>query len=175
MGDLPELWSDRVVREFAGIKRLWKSNRWLAGVFLVGIAIYGWHQFGPPLGSLSSYALTDKNPPINRPNLSNGAAGWIYVGSRDGLGWKKFNADGIEPMLTLETNDLPTPGSAYRVVESVYLRDSLPTPQVGARPVMADSKGTILAGSQVKVDDIVQLQVPDPPRVWVWAHVTLTR
>jgi hypothetical protein len=175
MGELPELWSDRFVREFAGFIKLWKSSRWLGGLFLVLIAFYGWHLFGTSLEGLSSYALTDKDPPIKSPNLSTGAAGWIYVGSRDDLGWKKFDADGIEPMLTLQTNDLPTRGSAYRVVASVYLRDSLPTAQAGARPVMPDSKGTILAGSQVKVDDVARLSVPDPPRVWVWAHVTLTR
>lgn len=175
MGELPELWSDRFEREVAGFVRLWKRSWWLAGVFLVGIAIYGWHQFGPPLGGLSSSALTDRDPPTTASKLPIGAAGWIYVGSRDDSGWKKFEADGDEPMLTLETNDLPKRSVIYTVAASVFLRDTLPTARADARPVMTDSKGTVFAGSQVKVDDIQELTVPDPRRIWVWAHVTLTR
>jgi hypothetical protein len=175
MADLPELWSDRFVREFAGFIRLWKSSRWLAGAFLVAMAFYAWHLFGPPLGAPSSYALTDKEPSTTVSKLPIGTAGWIYVGSRDGSGWKHFAADGQEPMLTLVTNDVPKPGSIYAVSASVYLRVAAPEAQPDARPVMPDSKGTILFGSEVKVDDVRQLSVPTPPRIWVWAHVTLIR
>jgi hypothetical protein len=170
-----ELWSERFEREFVGFIKLWRRNRLLAGLFILVITFYGWYLFGPSLVSLSPNQLTDVDPPTKSPNLSTGAVGWIYVGSRDDSGWKKFSADGIEPILTLETNDLPMRGSIYTVGASVYLRDGLPKPQAGARPVMADGKGTILAGSKVKVDDVAQLTVPDPTRVWVWAHITLVR
>jgi hypothetical protein len=174
MGELPELWSDRFVREFAGFIKLWKSSRWLAAAFLIAIAFYGWHLFGPPVGGLSSYALTDKAPPTTATKPPVGATGWIYVGSRDDSGWKKFEADGNEPMRTLDTDDLPRRSMIYTVSVSVYLRDTLPEARTDARPLMSDSKGTIFAGSQVKVDEIAELTVPNPPRIWVWAHVTLT-
>jgi hypothetical protein len=175
MGDLPELWSDRFVREFGGFVRLWKSSRWLAAAFLVGIVFYGWHLFGPSFGSLSSYALTDKALPTDASKLPVGTTGWIYVGSRDDAGWKKFEADGNEPMLTLETNDLPKRSMIYTVTASVFLRDTLPAARADARPLMTHSNGTVFAWSQVKVDDIQELTVPDPRRIWVWAHITLTR
>jgi hypothetical protein len=65
--------------------------------------------------------------------------------------------------------NVPKPGSTYAVI-SVYLRDAVPEAQPDARPVMSDSKGTILFGSKVKVDSVTLLSVPNPPRIWVWAR-----
>jgi hypothetical protein len=175
MADPTETWSERFEREFDAVRKLGHRRPLLAGAFLLAIAFYGWHLFGPSLSGISLNDLVDKDPPTKSQGPSIGASGWIYVGSRDASDWKKFDADGIEPTLTLETNGLPTRGASYTVVASVYLRDDLPKTRAGARPVMANSNGTILAGSQVKVDDVTQLSIPDPPRIWVWAHVTLVR
>ena len=107
-------------------------------------------------------------------DVSIGSTGWIYVGTRIGGQWKKSGADGIEPSLTIETDGLPTHGVVYPVIVGVHLRGNLPQVESG-RPLMSDSKGAIAVGSRVKVDDIREITVANPTRIWVWAHVTLVR
>lgn len=170
-----ETWIDRFVREVESLKKQWRVQPGLTAIFLLGVAIYGWHEFGP---SLELPGPGQNDPTVAAaasPNLPTGTTGWIYVGTQVNSEWKHVAEDGAEPSLTLDTGGLPTRGLSYRVTRPVNLRDSLPKSNDGTRPPMPTSVGTIRGGSEVKIDDVRSLEIPDPPRTWVWAHVTLVQ
>jgi len=111
--------------------------------------------------------------PADTPGLVVGTTGWIYVGTRVNNVWQVTAKEGIEPALTLQTDNLPAAGQIYNVVRGIHLRADLPASQPdGSRPTMSDSKGTIDAGSRVKVDSVMPLELKNPTRTWIWAHVT---
>jgi hypothetical protein len=108
--------------------------------------------------------------------LQVGATGWIYVGTRIGAKWQTSKAEGIEPALTINAPGLPAPGSTYQVTRAVHLRVAAPQKRAdGRRPSMPASTGAISVGASLKVDDVIQIELDNPPRTWVWAHVTYVR
>jgi hypothetical protein len=118
------------------------------------------------------------NPSDNeRPDGLIGKTGWIYVGTRVGGRWGKTEAEGIEPAFTLNVlDDIPKNGSIYTVIHPVTLRVSLPQQSsLGARPPMPNAAGEFRKGIRLKVDQVQQLLLRDPDRIWVWAHVTVVK
>jgi len=111
--------------------------------------------------------------PVVTRDMAVGTTGWIYVGTRVNDTWQVTAEEGREPPLTLQTANLPVPGQVYNLVGSIHLRADLPVPQPdGSRPTMTDSKGTMNAGSTVKVDSVKSIELKNPTRTWIWAHVT---
>lgn len=174
-----ETWSERFEREFDAVARLLRRRPLLAVFFVGAMAFLGWHQFFRTTSeSKKADALISPAGDLPSPDeaaVVPGLAAWMYVGTRIGDQWQRSKADGIEPPLTLDLTGLPTRGATYRVTRGVNLRKAAPVPQPdGARPPMADSKGTIGVGSIVKVDDFTQVEVrAGELRQWVWAHVTV--
>ena len=179
MGEPAETWSERFEREVEAVTRLLRRRPVIALLFLLAMAFYGWHQFFKPKEEskkTDSAVLLESVPAAtNGVTVAPGTAAWIYVGTRIGDQWQKSQADGIEPVLTLEIAGLPVRGATYRVIRGVNLREAPLMQRLdGARPPMANSKGTIGIGSVVKVDDFTRVEVKETElRIWVWAHVTV--
>jgi dipeptidyl aminopeptidase/acylaminoacyl peptidase len=106
--------------------------------------------------------------------VKRGASGWIYVGTLIDGQWNKSDSDPLEPALTIQTEKLPARGLTHLVTHNLHLRDRLPRQEDGFdRPVMSDSRGIINAGSRVKLDDVREIKLDGPSRIWVWGHATL--
>jgi len=153
-------------------------DRAQATVFLGAMVFYGWNQFIKPKeekASRSEITELELPPETVKTTVTRGTAGWIYVGSQINDQWQKSQADGIEPALTLDVQNLPVRGKTYKVIQGVNLRDAAPIQRNDkSRPPMSNSKGTIGIGSIVKVDDIAEVEIDEPElRTWIWAHVTV--
>ena len=102
-----------------------------------------------------------------------GKTGWIYVGTRVGDQWRTTVAEGMEPAKTLRLDGLPVRGMIYNLERGVNVRDALPTAAAGERPSMPNSLGALDIRYKVKVDDVREILLVNPTRVWVWAHITV--
>jgi len=103
-----------------------------------------------------------------------GKTGWIYVGTRIDEKWETSAQEGQEPALTTEETSVPAPSQTRTIKTPVYLRVEAPAVQKdGSRPSMPDSLGSLAPGTTVKVDNVKQIELKQPTRTWIWAHVTV--
>lgn len=180
MAESSETWSQRFEREFEAAISLLRRRPVLALCFVGAMIFFGWHQF-----LKSNNAAATQSPEINTKPAAKqtsdlapeGAAGWIFVGTRIDGEWRRSPSDGIEPQRTLRTTQLPKPGSSYTVDTPLFLRVALPSRAAdGSRPVMTDSIGSIARGTLVKVDSVESLDIASGQRrTWIWAHVTVLK
>lgn len=106
-------------------------------------------------------------------SVAKGKVGWIYVGTRVDGKWETTREEGIEPAKTLDLEGLPIRGRTYRVLRGMNIRETLPKAIIpGERPQMPNSIGVIDNFYMVKVDDVREILITNPTRIWIWAHVT---
>jgi hypothetical protein len=114
----------------------------------------------------------ESDAPTQAPRL--GTTGWIYVGTRVNNQWRTTFEEGIEPARTLDFEGLPQRGMTYQLVHGVNIREEMPVSRVpGERPVMTKSVGALRDRYLVKVDDVREVLLTNPTRIWVWAHATV--
>lgn len=175
MPEPKETLSELIEREFDSYMRFFKRRRWLALMLLLIVAVYGWHQYIWPIMQDIQKISGPTAESFKSPAVSNGAVGWIYVGTWIDGQWKHSTADKNEPELTLNLLGLPEPSNSYQVTHPLFLREAPPAQQANkSRPPMETSKGAIGINSVVKVDSVTQIEITEVEhRSWVWAHVTV--
>jgi hypothetical protein len=125
-------------------------------------------------GTLRLCGAAVEPPASSDTAVLKGVSGWIYAGTQVNGAWKTTAKEGIEPAVTIDSGEIPVTGEVYKLISPVHLRVSAPIQSKdGTRPEMPDSKGELGGGRSVKVDKLQSIDLKDPPRTWIWAHVTV--
>jgi hypothetical protein len=87
---------------------------------------------------------------------------------------KTTTEEGIEPGVTIDSGEIPRHRQSLQVdITSAFTSERPPRGERRHSSRMPDSKGELEGGRSVKVDKPQPISLKDPPRTWIWAHVTV--